>query len=72
MWAPVEDWAEVDGSLDSTEKALEAVSSHLLNKAAWTATGTVGWIFLTALHAIWIVPYAMPHQCSACSDTWKN
>ena len=25
------------------------VSSHLPNKAAWTATGTVGWISLTAL-----------------------
>ena len=51
MWAPVEDWEEVGGSLDSTGKALQAVSSHLLNKAAWTATGTVGWIFLTVLHA---------------------
>ena len=25
------------------------MSSHLLNKAAWTAAGNVGWIFLTAL-----------------------
>ena len=51
MWAPGEDWEEVGGSLDSTGKAFQVVSSHLLNKAAWTATGTVGWIFLTALNA---------------------
>ena len=30
-------------------KMLQMVSSHLPNKAAQTATGTVGWIFLTAL-----------------------
>ena len=28
---------------------LQMVSSHLPNKVAWTATGTVGWISLTAL-----------------------
>ena len=49
MWAPVEDWEAVDWSLDSTEKSLEAVSSHLLIKVAEIAAGTVGWIFLTAL-----------------------
>ena len=27
------------------------VSSHLLNKVAQTAAGTMGWIFLTALKA---------------------
>ena len=25
------------------------MSSHLLNKAAWTAAGTIVWVFLTAL-----------------------
>ena len=48
-WAPVEDWEVVDRSLDSTEKALQAVNSHLLDRAAWTAAGTVVWVFLTAL-----------------------
>ena len=48
-WAPVEDWETVDWSQDSIEKVLEAVSSPLPNKAALTAAGTVGWIFLTAL-----------------------
>ena len=47
--APVEDWETVDGSQDSIEKVLEAVSSPLPNKAALIAAGTVGWIFLTAL-----------------------
>ena len=49
MWAPGEDWEEVGGSLDSTGKAFQVVSSHLLNKAAWTAAGTIVWVFLTAL-----------------------
>ena len=48
-WALVEDWEVVDGSLDSIEKALQAVSSSLPNKAARTATGTMRWILLTAL-----------------------
>ena len=43
-WAPVEDWEAVDKSPNSTEKMLEVVSSSLPNKAACTATGTVGWI----------------------------
>ena len=30
---------------------LQVVSSHLLNKVTQTATGTVGWIFLTAMKA---------------------
>ena len=51
MWAPGEDWEEVGGSLDSTGKAFQVVSSHLLNKVAQTAAGTMGWIFLTALKA---------------------
>ena len=50
-WALVEDWEVVDGSLASIEKVLQAVSSYLLNKAAWTAIGTVGWILLTAMKA---------------------
>ena len=41
----------MDGSLDSIEKALQAVSSSLPNKAARIATGTMGWIFLIALKA---------------------
>ena len=45
----MEDWETVDGSQDSLEKVLEAVSSPLPNKAALIAAGTVGWIFLTAL-----------------------
>ena len=36
-------------SLDSTDEALQAVSSHLLNKVSWTAAGTVAWILLSAL-----------------------
>ena len=48
-WAPVEDWEVVDRPLDSTKKALQAVNSHLLDKAAWTAAGTIVWVFLTAL-----------------------
>ena len=50
-WALVEDWEVVDGSLASIEKVLQVVSSYLLNKAAWTAIGTVGWILLTAMKA---------------------
>ena len=49
VWAPVEDWEVVDSSPDSFEKALQAVSSRLPNKAAQTAAGSVGWIFVTAL-----------------------
>ena len=39
------------GRLGSSEKALQVVSSHLPNKNAWTAAGTVGWTFLTDLKA---------------------
>ena len=39
IWA----WAVVDGSLDSTEKVLQVVSSHLLDKVAQTAAGTMRW-----------------------------
>ena len=46
---PVEDWEAVDGSPDSTEKALQATSSHLPSKAARTAAGNMGQIFLTTL-----------------------
>ena len=41
----------MDGSPNSIEMALQAVSSRLMNKMAQTAAGTVGWIFLTALKA---------------------
>ena len=52
MWYPVaevflvEDWVVMDWPPDSLEKASQAVSSHLLDKAAGTAAGTMGWIFL--------------------------
>ena len=52
VWYPVaevllvEDWAVVDWPPDSLEKVSQAVSSHLLDKAAGTAAGTTGWIFL--------------------------
>ena len=72
VWAPAEDWEEVDGSLDSTEKALQAVSSHLLNKVAWTASGTVGWIFLTALNASMEGALHDAAPVHHVSDTWKN
>ena len=49
VWAPLEDWEAVDGSPDTIEKALQVVSFSLSNKVAWTAAGTVRWIFLTAL-----------------------
>lgn len=41
-WAPVEDWEEVEGSQYSIEKALQAGSSHLLNKVARTVAIIVG------------------------------
>ena len=41
----------VDGPPENTERALQAVGSHLLNKVARTAAGTMGWIFPTALMA---------------------
>ena len=49
VWAPLEDWEAMGSSLDSTEKALQVVSSHLLDKVAWTSAGAVSWIFLTTL-----------------------
>ena len=39
----------VDGSPESIDKALQAVSSLLLNKVSWAAAGTVAWILLSAL-----------------------
>ena len=44
--ALVEDWEVVNGSLDSIEKALYVVSSHLPDRVAQTATGIMGQIFL--------------------------
>lgn len=49
VWALVEDWEVVDWSPDSLEKALQGANSHLLDRAAHTATGTRGWAFLIAL-----------------------
>lgn len=48
-WAPLEGWEPEDGAPTTLEKVLQAVSSHLLDTAAGTAAGTLGWIFLTAL-----------------------
>ena len=50
-WAVVEDWGAVDGSLDSTEKVLQVVSSYLLNRWQGNVADTMGQIFLTALKA---------------------
>ena len=47
----VGDWDVVDSSLDSMEKALQAVSSRLPNTAAQSAAGPAGWIFRTGLKA---------------------
>ena len=44
-------WEVVDGSLDSLDKALQAVSSDLPDKVAHTATVTVRRVFLTSLEA---------------------
>ena len=71
-WALVEDWEAMDRSLDSIEKALQVVSSWLPNKAALTAAGTMGWILLTALRLIWIVPSLMLCKCTNCRDGRKN
>lgn len=49
VWAPVEGWEAEDGSPTTLEKVLQAVRSCLPDTVAGTATGTLGWIFLTAL-----------------------
>lgn len=49
VWSPVEDWEAMNGSPDTIEKALHAMTSHLPNKVAWIHAWTEGWIFLTAL-----------------------
>ena len=41
VWALVEDWEVADRSLDSLEKVLQTVSSHLPDKVACTAAGTM-------------------------------
>ena len=51
VWALVEDREEAGRSLDSLEKVLQTASSHLPDKVARSASGTMGWIFLTALKA---------------------
>ena len=51
VWMLMEDWEVAGSSPDSIEKALHVVSSRLPDKVVWTAAGTVGWIFLTALKA---------------------
>lgn len=49
VWAPLEDWEAMGSSPDSTEKVLQVVSSHLLDKVAWTSAGRCELDFLTAL-----------------------
>ena len=49
VWSLVEDQEVADRSLDSLKEVLQTVSSHLPDKVACTAAGTMGWIFLTAL-----------------------
>lgn len=59
-------------SLDSTDEALQAVSSHVLNKVSWTAAGTVLWILLSALT---MNTDSTPGCCAGvtmCRDTWEN
>ena len=51
VWALVEDREAADRSLDSLEKVLQTASSRLPDKVARTASGTLGWIFLTAQKA---------------------
>ena len=48
-WALVELWAAENGSPYSTEKVLQVVSSHLLDKAACTVTDTIRWILFLKL-----------------------
>lgn len=48
-WAVVEDWEVADGSLNSTERALQV--EFLFVMMAQTAAGTVGWSVLIALKA---------------------
>ena len=65
VWALAEDWKVVDGSPESTGKALQAVSSLLPKKAA--QTGFCGVDFPSALKVnMGAVLNAM------CRDTWKN
>ena len=45
-------WEVVDGSLDSLDKALQAVSSHLPDKVAHAATVTVRRIFYNSVSKI--------------------
>ena len=72
VWKLMEDWEVAGSSPDSIEKALQVVSSRLSDKVAWTAAGTMGWIFLTALKANWIVPSVMPRKCASCKDETKS
>ena len=56
-------------SPDSTEKVLQVVSSHLLDKVAQTSAGTVSWTFLTTLKvnmdSVWIV---LVHDVQGCLE----
>ena len=49
-WALVEHWEAVNSSPDSTEKVLQVVSSHLLDKVAQTAAGTMRLLILWCSH----------------------
>lgn len=71
VWVPVENWEVVDSSPDSVEKVLQAVCSHLLNKVAGTATGSVEWIFLTPLKANMnsvVCDAALEHSMQRCLE----
>ena len=68
----VDDWEAVDWSPDGLEKALQAVSSHLLDKAAGTAAGTMGWVFLIALKVNMAMPSMMLHMCMSCRDRRRS
>lgn len=51
VWALVEDWESMNGSMVSLEKVFQVVSYCLPNKVAHTPVGIMGWIFLTGLKA---------------------
>lgn len=59
-------------SLDSTDEALQAVSSHVLNKVSWTAAGTVSWILLSALTMNTDSTLQDAALVLCARDTWEN
>lgn len=60
-------------SPDSTDVALQAVSSYLPNKVARTAAGTIGVDFPDySGRQIWIMPHTMLHWCTVFRDAGKT